>query len=440
MESTDGKQLNKLSPFIIAKTIDMNAGSSIAKVSPLRSGALLLQTSTKLQTDNLVKIKDFVGIPVEVKAHGSLNHSRGVIRCSSLQYASDEETLAALMTQGVNEIRRITTTRNGIRTQTSLVILTFDTPKPPNTIKVGYESVEVETYYPNPLRCTRCQHFGHHHSRCDPKKAPTCSVCGEKDHISTPEHPCRKDPKCTNCSGNHPSYHRECPAYTKEKQVMRIKTEENISIPEARKRVNATPTWNTSTTFAQAARPKATLKVSAGTQCDDLLPNIPPLIKIQPLPQPSNHNNTEAGMSDHNKPDQNGAPKPGASNAPTTKSTTRPNLTPPRLTSSDHLQPLTSFQFHCATVSSSNLQTSRPTTHYRGHSTPTNSTAHDQHTSEDETAKAVRSLKQYENHPPTFITPNPFDALNMECSDISAEAENHGIQPHTDWGSNPSSR
>ena len=54
-----------------------------------------------------------------------------------------------------------------------------------------------------------------------------------------PEHcasgQCQRPAKCVNCSGDHPANSKECPQWEKEKKILKIKCEQNISFPEARK-------------------------------------------------------------------------------------------------------------------------------------------------------------------------------------------------------------
>ena len=49
----------------------------------------------------------------------------------------------------------------------------------PKELKMGYCLERVEQYVPAPLRCFKCQKFGHHREACRGRQ--TCSKCGEKD-------------------------------------------------------------------------------------------------------------------------------------------------------------------------------------------------------------------------------------------------------------------
>ena len=56
-----------------------------------------------------------------------------------------------------------------------------------------------------------------------------CVNCGELEHGD-----CNKAPQCFNCKENHPASDRKCQRYVFEKEVLTIKTKENLSFREAR--------------------------------------------------------------------------------------------------------------------------------------------------------------------------------------------------------------
>ena len=62
--------------------------------------------------------------------------------------------------------------------KTNTLILTFNTPKIPESLKVCYLNIPVSQFVPNPLRCYRCRKFGHVTSKC--KHIETCTRCSER--------------------------------------------------------------------------------------------------------------------------------------------------------------------------------------------------------------------------------------------------------------------
>ncbi|GFO29676.1 RNA-directed DNA polymerase from mobile element jockey [Plakobranchus ocellatus] len=96
-------------------------------------------------------------IPVTASPHKSLNSSKGVICSHDLRFCLEEEMVEEL--SGVTHARRIKVRRGEDKIQT--VVLTFDSPKPPNKIRAGHLTLDVRPYVPLPMRCYKCQPYGH---------------------------------------------------------------------------------------------------------------------------------------------------------------------------------------------------------------------------------------------------------------------------------------
>jgi hypothetical protein len=268
IESTDStRHLEKLSPFAIEKATNCLAGSPVQNVTKLRSGSLLVQTKNLLQAQNLQRASRFIDIPISISLHNTLNSSKGILRCSSLSGCPDTEILEDLTNQNVTHVRRIIVTREGKKVPTNTLVLTFNSSLPPKSIKVGYEHVIISQYIPNPLRCNKCQKFGHHFSRCNLRTDQICPHCGQSGHTSNQQTPCQNKAKCANCHGSHPAYDIKCPRWTLEKAILHSKYTLNISFPEARKRHEQTSSSQNPFTFAHivAGKPKTS---EIGIQCE----------------------------------------------------------------------------------------------------------------------------------------------------------------------------
>ncbi|XP_055924436.1 uncharacterized protein LOC129962132 [Argiope bruennichi] len=200
----------------------------------MRSGDLLVEVSSRKQANQIQKLKALATISVIVTPHQSLNTSKGVITCGELLNVPIEEITSEMKSQGVTHVRRIAIRRDGELLETKHHILTFQTPKLPEFVYAGYIKLPVRPYIPNPLRCFQCQRFGHSKANC--RGSVTCARCAQKGHDSQQ---CSAQEMCVNCKGKHPSYSRSCPRWTLEKQVTTIKVKENLSYPEARKKVQA---------------------------------------------------------------------------------------------------------------------------------------------------------------------------------------------------------
>ena len=113
--------------------------------------------------------------------------------------------------------------------KTNTLFLTFNTPKIPESLKVCYLNIPVSQFVPNPLRCYRCQKFGHVTSKC--KHSETCARCSETGHKNES---CKKAFKCVNCGECHAAYNKKCCVYKKEYDIQSIRVSRNISFFEAR--------------------------------------------------------------------------------------------------------------------------------------------------------------------------------------------------------------
>ena len=254
--------LTALSPFLISKFFKSAVGS--VKVTPMRSGSLLIETDRLTYSVLTLAIKEIAGIPVNVTSHKSLNSSRGILRCRELIHFSAEEIKAELSKQGVCDVKKTFFMKDQLKQTSSTHILTFDLPTAPKEIRVGYLQIRVEPYIPNPMQCFRCQRYGHLKTRCN--RPAACPECGEPEHEDPTQ--CPNAPHCANCKGAHAAYSKVCPHWLKEKQVIKIKTEKNITFPEARKLVESNSQTPTYASKAAAATPAPKVTTSVQTQTD----------------------------------------------------------------------------------------------------------------------------------------------------------------------------
>ena len=209
---SEGTTLDRLSPFAVQKYVTTLVGD-VHMVKKLRCGSLLVEVADQKQSTRITNIKAFGEIELKVSAHRSLNSKKGVIRSFELKDIPEDELRRELRDKGVTDLKRIQVTRNGKKENTNTIILTFETHKLPEFITAGYLRLAVSQFIPNPLRCYKCQRFGHHKEKCRSDMA--CQICSEVGH-DTRE--CQKPPKCRNCEGNHSPNAKECPAWKKEKK------------------------------------------------------------------------------------------------------------------------------------------------------------------------------------------------------------------------------
>ncbi|GBM80764.1 hypothetical protein AVEN_10629-1 [Araneus ventricosus] len=264
--TTTNESFHTVSPFLVEKAITAKLGMT-KSTRKLRSGDLLIEIATRKQAQQIIQLKSLDTIPVTVSAHATLNSSKGVISCGELLHVPMEEVLKGFQPQGVTHIQRIKIRQNGQLIDTKHLILTFHSPKIPDSVRAGYIKLKVRPYIPNPLRCYKCQRFGHSKASC--RGTLTCARCAEAGHDSSD---CKASAKCVNCKGSHTSFSRLCSAWKFEKEVIAEKVKKDISFIEARKTVKSrTPTPGTSYASAVRKKPETTSPRILPT----ILPSVP---------------------------------------------------------------------------------------------------------------------------------------------------------------------
>ena len=98
----------------------------------------------------------------------------------------------------------------------------------PSEVRTGYLLFKIRPYIPNPLRCFKCNRFGHVVHHCKIKEL--CSKCGEQHSWTV----CPSTAlNCPNCHGKHVANDKSCPRYKQVENVLKIKTSRNVSYAEA---------------------------------------------------------------------------------------------------------------------------------------------------------------------------------------------------------------
>ena len=229
--SGEGNVLSTMSPFAIQKGVTGIAGDGVA-IKRSQNRIITLTCGKKSQSDNLLKCVSLGGIaPVTVSPHRSLNTCKGGIRNWELANCDPEEVKRNI--PNIVDIYRIVSKRDGKEIKTNTLILTFNLPKIPSSLKICYLNVPVTEYVPNPMRCYKCQTYGHTSNKC--KKSEICARCSETGHY---DKTCNKAFKCINCKENHAAYSKKCPIYKKEYDIQNIRVKKNVSFFEARKQYN----------------------------------------------------------------------------------------------------------------------------------------------------------------------------------------------------------
>ncbi|XP_046338071.2 uncharacterized protein LOC124119567 [Haliotis rufescens] len=259
--SADGNPL-RLNPFAISLGIKGACGE-VQNVTRLRSGSLLVECARRQQSVNLLSLQQFVNTEVVVSVHKTLNSKKGIIRdrARCLADMSEEEIAIELKSQGVTDVKRFTRKKqDGTITQTNTYLFTFSLSVLPTSIKAGYFNIGVEVYVPNPLRCFKCQQFGHGAKYC--RNNAACFRCGGAHDSSE----CTNTINCVNCSGGHMASSKFCPKFEYETKILKIKCNNNISYHEAKKLIPLPSQTPLAKSYSAAASSPSPTKTSVQCQ------------------------------------------------------------------------------------------------------------------------------------------------------------------------------
>ncbi|XP_067673551.1 uncharacterized protein [Haliotis asinina] len=252
LEASGDRKLTSFSPFLLQKAIKGKVGD-VSDVKKLKFGALLIECKSRTQAVTLLESTKLADIKIKSYAHKSLNFSKGIIRDRdhSLHELSVEQIVSELRDQGVLEAKRFTFRKDGKVLPSNTYLLTFDTPNLPERLKVGCFAMRIDRFVPRPIRCFKCQKFGHGQNAC--RNHVVCYRCGERHHEGST---CNATVKCSNCGEPHMASSSDCPVFKFEAAVQRVKTEQNIGYTDARKPVDGTHSAGTvKKTYAAAIKP-----------------------------------------------------------------------------------------------------------------------------------------------------------------------------------------
>ncbi len=129
----------------------------------------------------------------------------------------------------VIEIKRLQTRKGGERVDSLSILLVFQERVLPDKVRVGYMSYNVRAYVPPPLRCYKCQKYGHIADGCKGKQK--CGKCGGEHEYGKCED--GAEIKCANCGGAHMVTYGGCEVRKRAVEIQQIIRNKDISYADA---------------------------------------------------------------------------------------------------------------------------------------------------------------------------------------------------------------
>lgn len=222
------KSMNIKEMELFCKSITDQAGEPLNSLVQSR-GDLFVYPRDAVQQKKLLDLQEAAYKKIKCSLPKSSTIAKGVITNVPVEF-SEEDLLAHLQEQGIEEVRRTTRQQGEEREATETVILSA-TGSLPERVKVLSMSFPVRPHFPAPFRCKKCMRLGHTQGRCKSTEpsCPTC--CRHHDGANT----CSM--WCINCEGSdHRADSPDCPAFLEMKAVIKLSVLDGIPIREAKEK------------------------------------------------------------------------------------------------------------------------------------------------------------------------------------------------------------
>ena len=223
--------VTKLNPSKVMKEIEnvvekpksmQIRGDSLRVLVP-GADAKLLRSSLKEILNHRVKI--------EIQ-EARVQYLRGVISGVQLDIEESEivdacEEHEVLKVERMKKFNPNSKTREPLKT----VVLFFKGNTLPDFVSIGFRRYPVREYRQGPVRCYKCQKYGHTYTNCK-QEHETCSNCGGKHNFRE----CQASaPKCIQCGGDHAVIDKECPMFKRAKNIQELVTDKKLTYAQAAK-------------------------------------------------------------------------------------------------------------------------------------------------------------------------------------------------------------
>ena len=136
--------------------------------------------------------------------------------------------------ENIFRLQKFDKIQNKKRGTESLIIVFGSEIDFPSHSYLGYRRLTVKEFIPHPIRCFKCQKFGHISKNCRGKQK--CPLCSE-DHTFE-ECQNRENKKCSNCGGSHSAGFKGCIVFVKAQEIKQLSHQKKITYSEATKQIN----------------------------------------------------------------------------------------------------------------------------------------------------------------------------------------------------------
>ena len=204
----DNGDFSKSNPFALKRALDTLCGP-LNSAKTTNTGTLLVETTDKTQSMNILRSKTLGGLPITVSLASRMRITMGCVRSDAITSLTNEELLQELQSQGVCRVERLRSRNAAEWGPNPTVKLGFYGDALPYHITCGYLRVPVNPWIPAPTLCSHCWEVGSHTARSCRRRSPKCGRCGRSNHVAGD---CQAEtPSCPSCRQAHPAWDSNCP-------------------------------------------------------------------------------------------------------------------------------------------------------------------------------------------------------------------------------------
>jgi len=223
-------------PFKFEKCLTDAIGGCPESITAGGKDGFIVKVQSAKQSMEIGNISEIDGNSCTVQEHTFFNETKGVINIYNSDVLDLESFGEGLKTEyGFTKVERadwMSRRNNTCKT----FILSTNNEQLPTYIRVTGENqlTRVFPFRDKPMRCTKCQTYGHTVKRCN----SATSVCGRCSNNHPTDECTAEYIKCANCEDKHLAGSRDCPVRKKEDEILDIQTKMKVGRSEARKIVN----------------------------------------------------------------------------------------------------------------------------------------------------------------------------------------------------------
>ena len=223
-----------MDPLKLTKILKNQVGA-VNNAKVLDDGNLLIGCISEEQVVKAMKLHEVGKAKVAKVARVGSEGSKGVI--SGVPVSVQMTDLFRNLKEKCGAVQSAVRLTRGLeKKDTESILIQFSSKEVPTEVFVGFLRYRVREFVHKPLRCFKCQKFGHAARACSGTQ--TCARCGGAHEYGN----CGVgvEPKCCNCGGAHSAAYWGCAVMKRESEIHNMKVKNKLSYAEAVKRVDQT--------------------------------------------------------------------------------------------------------------------------------------------------------------------------------------------------------